>query len=190
MNIFDVHQKTGVAMRTLRKMERLGVLSVDKLDENTSRIISNLRNGNPLSVEQLFYFLRNPDASSSLPFEQWAPIIDSAIDTLGDVAADAMPWTPYGAALPLVWSGDETATALVCGWLRSMIDSSAGFDGSERDHAYVSVRLLHNVPDDKISLIVPKIKWIMWRCREHPSMTSYVRRDMARRVHYHRPFNI
>lgn len=187
MNIYQIAEQTGVSLRILKKLEKLGYLNVSETENPTvEKIRQNLRRRNPLSAEQQLYLLKNPSAMEFL--EDWDYVIEDYLNLLGNVIEERMPWRT---AASIVSSGDndKEATGRVAAWICDFIDQNSAFaKGATCEHTYLAVRMLADIPDNLLHMSVTTIRQAMKNCRRTKIMKGYWHTDpVKKRTIYHRP---
>lgn len=189
MDIYDISNKSGVSIRTLKKLEKFGVLNVQKSQNPTiQRIKGNLKRGNPLTAEQQFHLVKNPKDLKLLL--NWEFQIQAELDELGNVMQEKMPWE-ISVNAAFAGKRDMGAADLLAKWFCDFIDRNPAFsDGANRNHTYMAVRMLADIPDKYLHHTLPLIAQVMWNCRRTKRMVGYWHIDpKTRRTLYHRKAN-
>lgn len=181
-DIYTIHNRSKVSLRTLRKLEGMGYLKVDKqANPDLARVQANLRKGNPLTVEQLVLLQRNPDWLRQLgEYEDYAR---DRIDELGDTLEEAMPWKISSRLLDAA-AKDAEAIEMCARWLCQHIDTSPAYAHPGRPYAYVAVRMLADVPDNLLRVNIPIINGAITQIRKHPAMLGRSYLNDQRRTYF------
>lgn len=168
--IYEISNETGLSLRTLRTLEKKGYLKASKsADPIGDAARDNLKKGNRLTALQQLHLLRDPGARDRL--EKWSFEIDAQLDHLGDALADAAPWD-IASAIELAARREQGAIDKISNWLLSFIQVSEYFDKDKtRDHAFIAVRLLANVPEHSLVDLSKKVQACLWQVRRaHPEI--------------------
>jgi hypothetical protein len=162
--IFEISTQLDISLRTLRKLEKAGYLKATKsADPISDAARDNLKKGNRLTALQQLHLLRNPEARESLT--QWEYDIDATLEALGNVDADSAPWD-VSSAIELAARRDVDAINKISNWLISFIQVSEYFDKDKtRDHAFIAVRLLANVPSHSLEDLAKRAQACLWQVR-------------------------
>lgn len=186
MDIYDISNRTGVSIRTLKKLEKFGVLDAEKSrNPAIQKIKHNLKRGNPLTAAQQFHLVKNPKDMKYL--QDWEIAVQMCLDDLGDVMHEKMPWD-ISVNAGLAGKKDMEAADLLAQWFCNFIDRNPAFaDGASRNHAYLAVRMLADIPEKFLYLTLPLVAQAMWNCRRTKRMAGYWHIDAkTRRTLYHR----
>lgn len=186
MDIYETHIKSGVSLKKLKDLEKLGVLNVQRSKNPLiDKMKMNLNKGNRLSAEQQLHLLKNPNDAKLLL--RWEYEVSACLKALGDVEKEKMPW-PIAAKIDLAAAKHNDAVQYLAEWLCNFIDENPAFaNGASRDYAYLAVRIFADVPDLHLKLIISRAFAAIWNCRKTKRMTGYWHLDTKRRVRYHRP---
>lgn len=186
MDIYDLADKSGVSLRTLKKLEKLGALNLPKPKKPIiQKIKHNLKRGNPLTAEHLLHLVKNPEDVKL--FRAWEYIIQDYLEELGDAMQEKMPWH-ISAESSFAGNRDMEAAEKLAKWFCRFIDSSPAFaDGASCNHAYLAVRMLADIPDNLLYQSLPVAARAMLNCRKTKTMAGYWHTDpKTRRTRYHR----
>lgn len=188
MNIYEIHEKSNVSLRTLRKLEKLGFLKVGRTegDETLLKLTLNLRKGNPLTPRELLGLYKNPGWLESLG--KHAAAGDAWLEMLGDAKRDACPWS-IAAEIPGAAAGEADAIAALAKWLSQHIETSSAYE-EPRVYAYVAVRLLYNIPDNLLKMNFPVLGAAMLKIRKHPAMIGKSFVDDDRRTKFRKALDL
>lgn len=187
MDVYELSDKSGVSIRTLRKIEKFGVLNLQKSKNPViDKIKKNLKHGNRLTAEQQFHLVKNPKDAKLLL--RWEDEVQDCLNGLGDVMREKMPWE-ISANAAFAASKDMAAADRLAKWFCNFIDRNPAFaDGRSHDHAYMVVRMLADIPDNLLHLTAPVVAQAMWNTRRTKRMAGYWHIDpKTRRTRYHRP---
>jgi hypothetical protein len=169
--IFEISERSGLSVRTLNKLDKLGYLNATKSAEPiTDAARANLKKGNKLTALQQLYLLRNDKARASL--NQWQFEIDAQLDKLGDAIAEAVPWS-ISNAIELAARREAQAVDKIAQALFGFIQLSEHFDrGKIQDHAFIAVRLLADVPEHSLVNLSKKVQACLWQCRRSATLSD------------------
>lgn len=186
MDIYDISEKTGVAVRTLRKIDKCGYLKVIKSKNPIiDQMKENLRKGNRLTAIQQLHLVQNPKDVKLLA--RWEFEATEILAKLGNVSQEAMPWQIAHNA-DLAASKNKEAADKLAHWFCNFIDGNPAFaNGASCDHAYLVVRMLFDVPEHHLEHLAKIAQRAMWNCRGTKRMAGYYHTDSKRRTRYHRP---
>jgi len=186
MDIYELHERSKVSLRSLQKLHKLGALLIDKeVHPIYCKAQNTLRQGHVLTAEQLLFFHTNPEWIDRMGRHEIA--VRAALQELGDVEADQAS-RDIGAETAEAAMVNPQSIERIATWLSDMIDTSAGFDNrQEQGHAFVAVRLLADVPGDLWQFNVPHVSKALYRVRAHDLMQGRFRIDERKRVQYRRP---
>lgn len=161
--IDEIHVETGVAMRTLRRLEKAGYLRLTHAHNPTlAKIRVGLKRGNPLSAYQQFHLLKHPEDYATIMAQY--PAVRDTLAALGNVEATAAPWNGVSAQIDIAArNNNPEATAAIADYLLDLFSTLA--PGVSVNHAYIAVRLLWNVPAAHLDSIAPKLIGALWRTR-------------------------
>lgn len=168
--IYEISTQLDISLRTLRKLDKAGYLKATKsADPITDSARDNLKKGNRLTALQQLHLLRNPEARESLT--QWEYDIDATLEALGNVDADSAPWD-VSSAIELAARREQGAIDKISNWLISFIQVSEYFDKDKtRDHAFIAVRLLAEIPEHSLVDLSKKAQACLWQVRRaHPDI--------------------
>lgn len=162
--IYDISKQLDISLRTLRKIDKAGYLKASKsIDPITDSARDNLKKGNRLTALQQLHLLRNPGARETLT--QWEYDIDATLEALGDAIGEGAPWD-VSSAIELAARREPGSVDKIADWLSNLILFSDSFDkGAEKDHAFIAVRLLANVPDHSLEILAKKTQACLWNVR-------------------------
>lgn len=164
-DIFTIKQKSGVAMRSLRKLDKLGYLHVDKNKDKVAETINaTLSNRNRLNTLQLLHLYRNPKIAEKLDLEY-------DVDKLGNVEDEAAPWVPVGVRIATAAGRSPEAIETVAEYCKSVLDRLPA--GVEVEHAYLGVRLLYNAAPEFLDEVSTKLRGAMWKVRASDILAGY-----------------
>jgi hypothetical protein len=184
--IYEIAKASGLSLRTLRKLEKIGALNATKSsDPITDAARENLKKGNKLTALQQLHLLRNPAARDTL--QQWDLEIDAILKRLGDAISEAIPWSVSN-AIELCARREPEAIDKIASAIRNLIQLSDAFDkGQSQDHAFIAVRLLAGVPDHSLDSLAKRAQACLWNCRRSPILSDCWRLNERGQTEYFRP---
>lgn len=181
-DILAIHEKSGVALRSLRKLDRLGFLHVDKTKDKIGDSIKlTIKKHSRLNTLQLLHLYQTPKLADKLDLE-------SEVRELGDVSRDAAPWIPVGVRIQSAAGRSADAIVTIAEFIRDILDTLPA--GQEVNHAYIGVRLLANVPEEHISNTLKKLRPCMWNVRASEILAGYSRLDKNGTSRYFRKIEL
>lgn len=180
MNIHKIAEKSRVPLKHLRRLEKLGVLKVDKnTDEMPDKIRLAIQRGNALSAEQCLYLLKRDDWQDEFP--EFVERAENQIDCLGDPSKSAAPWGAVAMYVADVSAKNTKATETVALWLVHCINT---MQSAQCDHTYLAVRLLWNVPEIVVPMMAKALHHCMWNCRKSEILSGYWRSEGGKTVYH------
>lgn len=182
-DIHKIAEITGLSVRALRRLDKHGFLKVTKsTDPVADAIRANLKKGNRLTALQQYHLLKNPKLRETL--DQWDYEIDQILREQGDALDNGAPWS-ISSAIDLASRKDKSAVEKIARWLAEFIQRDSGFDNCvARDHAYLAVRLLANIPEHQLDFLAGKIPACIWQCRNHEIMREFWRVEDGRTIYF------
>lgn len=183
--IYELAKASGLSLRTLRKLEKLGALNASKSsDPITDAARENLKKGNKLTALQQLHLLRNPSARDTL--QQWDLEIDAILKRLGDAIGEAIPWN-ISNAIELAARREPAAIEKISEAILNLIQFSDAFDkGRTQDHAFIAVRLLADVPAHSLESLAKRVQACLWQCRRSALVDAWRLNDRGQ-TEYFRP---
>lgn len=165
MNIFDLADKSGISVKKLRVLDKLGGLRHDANATPLDGIAATIRSGNRLSVAQLVYLIENPAGALELG-DKYAGKAQTQLDELGRVKGQEAPRS-ISALILDAFENNPEAVAAVVGWCKSIIPAEPV------GHSYIATRLLLGVPENLRVHDFPRLRRLMSNCREHPEFAGW-----------------
>lgn len=87
-DIYEINLKTGISIKKLKSMDRLGFLKATKQENpEVARMEWTLRKGNPLSAPNLVRLIESPDLIFDLG--EYISVAEEQIEALGDAKGEA-----------------------------------------------------------------------------------------------------
>lgn len=184
--IYEISTQLDISLRTLRKLDKAGYLKATKsADPITDSARNNLKKGNRLTALQQLHLLRNPEARESLT--QWEFEVDEQLDRLGQALSEAIPWE-ISSLIELAARREPGAVAKVSQAIYGLIQVSDAFDnGAQKDHAFIAVRLLADVPEHSLVSLSKKAQACLWQCRRSPILSDCWKLNDQGKTVYFRP---
>jgi len=191
MDIHEIHDASGIGIRSLRKLEKLGVLKVSKSSAHPelSRIRAALRRGNPLTAYQLVTLYRYPAMLEQVGDARAKTRAEIAVEALGDVKGEACPWS-IAADIPGAAIKEKEAIRSLATWIVRHIDAHAADYERGQFHAYLAVRLLYEVPENLMQQNYPVLAPALLQIRKHPVMWGYSATNEKGHTVYRKPLDL
>lgn len=185
MDIYEISNRSGVSLRVLRKLEKLGVLLVSRPDNpEIEKMQYDLRKGNALTTLQLCALIEDDSLSAYLG--DYAGKALEQVKALGNVDKEKAS----AAIVALVDRAAKDDPAAVLGlveWMQSTIPSAG-----DCNHHYLAVRLLLGAGKSLRAYVAGRVPRAFLNCRNTPEFASWfvVRQIKSRSITlYHRPAN-
>lgn len=170
MNIYEVAAQFKISVSKLRKMDKAGLLRLDKAHPLTDSMRFYLGKGKPLTVAQLVALVEDP----------------TIIEHLGEKAGAAMAQVaalgaPDGAPMEVVAEidqasrGDHDAICRIIPWLKTQILVAASQGQPVINHHYLAVRLVLGSPAGLRDYNAARIARALLNCRRHPGFAGWWR---------------
>lgn len=182
MNIYEIADKSGIAVRTLRKLEKIGWPKPEPVNPMIDSMIYMLGRAQQLTVMQLVELIEKPELL--LELGKHAPRASAQIEALGIV--EPAP-RHIVAEIDDAASGHAGATQVLAQWLQKIIPA-----GESVGHHYLAVRLLHGAPENMRKYIYARIPKALLNVRatdRFAGWSSSVERGGkgSKMTRYHRP---
>ena len=184
VDIYEINLKTGISVKKLKSMDRLGFLKTTKPETpEVVKMLWTVRKGNRLSVVHLLRLVENPD----LVFElgDYASTAEAQVEALGDAKGEA--------AAPIIANivdgasrNEQEAVEALEQWMKREIPY-------DRDvpHHYLAVRALLGVSVHLRPYLAGRISRAFQNVRERPSFYAWYSFQTTRYARnatvYHRP---
>lgn len=177
-----IHNKTKIPMRHLVQLQERGYLPAQKPDKTVSAILASLRKhpDRPLPPDQALWLLFNRDKLPVI-LEKRKKQIDDQLSDLGDIKADAAPWS-IASRVGLAAGHDVESVALLAQWARGALSTLPA--GQTVPYAWLACRLLINAPGHHLPLLVRSLIKAIQLIRKHPAMSGCWH-TVEHRVAYH-----
>lgn len=184
VDVYAINLKTGISIRTLKKMERLGFLKTTKpQNPETARMEWTLRKGNPLSVINLLRLIENPDLIFELG--EYTDKAESQVAALGDAKGEAAQ-PSIATVIDSAARDDPEYVEALAQWMMIAIPL-----GRDVPHHYLAVRALLGVSVNLRPYLAGRIARAFQNVRETPSFygwfTFKTTRYARNATFYHRP---
>lgn len=182
MNIHEIRDKSGVSLRALRKLEKLGVLKTESVDPMTEKIIYMLSKSQRLPVDALVALVEAPDLM--LELGRYAGEAEYQVSSLGKVERDKAP-ADVAAEIEMAAKGDDAACEKLAYWLQTVIPKDCAVG-----HHFVAVRLLLGAPPSLRSYYYSRLPRALLNVRRHPGFagwSSYTATGKGKLSQYHAP---
>ena len=169
MNIFEVAHKTGISLKSLRKLEKLK-LDFGALDDepdtylHAAKIRFMLMRKGTLTVEQLLQLIDDRDIFDEL--KKYRAAAQTQVDALGDFKATAAPIEVQG-AIDSAAGGDVIAAREIATWLRRILPAAPV------SHAWVAVRLIVPLIPLHRETMAPRVSLALMHTRRLPEFAGY-----------------
>lgn len=180
MNIHELSSRTNISLSNLRKLERLGVLTVDAEPELAPALRFHLGRHAQLSVAQILDILAAPDVLEDLG--RYAIPVRAQIAALGNVKAAPREVT---AAIFDAGKGDPEACEIIGTWLRDVLPADPV------SYYWIAVRLLYGLPETLKSQYTKRLNIALANVRKLDSFAGWYHMESAgavrNTVRYHKP---
>ncbi|TXH82289.1 MAG: hypothetical protein E6Q77_06575 [Rhizobium sp.] len=170
MNIYEVASAFKISVSKLRKLDKAGLMRLDKAHPLTDSMRFYLGKGKPLTVAQLVALVED------------ATIIEQLGDKAGVALAQvAMLGAPSAAPFEVVAEidqaarGDNDAICRVLPWLKSTILTAQSQGQPTIGHHYLAVRLVLGSPASLREYNMARIARALLNCRRHPGFEGWWR---------------
>lgn len=158
MNIFEIAEKFDVSLRTLRRLEKGGVLRCKPRDPILDALQYSLAKGNALSVAQLAALIDNPDWL--LDLGRYAGAAEIQLEGVGKPREEAAPRS-VTLHLEDAARGDPAAAAKIGTWIVGMLPEHPV------NYAYVGSRLFYGVPETQRKSAIGRIGKAVTAAKRH-----------------------
>lgn len=184
MDIYGISNRSGLSLRSLRKLEQLAVLKTTPPDNPVIEPMRyNIRKGHSLTALQLAALVEDPDLLWELG--DHSEKTQARIDGLGDCQGSKAPM-PIVLAVEGAAKDKAEAIELLCDWLRSIIPPVGPVT-----HYFVAVRLLLGVVPNLRKYVASRIPQALLNCRNAESFAGWSSKEPDNRgrnvTRYHRP---
>lgn len=170
MNIFELSEKSGISVKKLRLLDKLGGLRHDANVTELDTIRDALREGNNLSVAHLVYLIENP--AGILELGKYAPKAHAQLAELDNPAKQPAP-REIASQILEAFEKEPDACAALIGWFKTIIPARPV------GHSYIAARLLLGVPENVREFDLPRLRRVMSNCREHPDFAGWHRKEKS-----------
>lgn len=183
-NIYEIYNKSDVSLRTLKKLDRLGFLKSDEIENpEIAKMICALQKGNRLSVAHRVMLIDEPPLLFKLG--KYARHAKEQLDELGDAKGEAAK--PAISFVIDQASRDQLNEVAALGkWMKRIIPAD-----QEVSHHYVAVRALLGVSPDSRNHIAGQINRAFLNVRNSPDFVGWFTLKPTRHGNnvsfYHRP---
>lgn len=169
MNVFELSSKTNISIKSLRKLEKLKLLTLDPdppSDEHPSapRMRFILMRQGQLSVPYLMTLLTKPDTLYDL--RKYEPRARAQIAALGDYQATLAP-KEVTAVIDRAAGADTDAALALAQWLGDVLPAEPV------GHHWVAVRLLLPLPEFQREQAMPIINLALLHMRKLDTFRPY-----------------
>jgi len=137
MNIYELGKKSGLPLKTLRMLDKLGALKVEADTGPLSAMIFHMKGNMFFTTGMLLQLLDNPALVGELAYvsPRYERRARAQIDELGDVAASHAPKS-VTAEIAQAAKGDDDAALVIAQWLMAALPSDPV------PHHWAAIRLL------------------------------------------------
>jgi hypothetical protein len=183
MNIFELADKSGVSLRTLRKIEKLlKGRPIAASDPVIDAIRVQSRKSRALSVSQYMALIDDPDLIDALGTR--AENVQDALDAIGDAVGEAAP-RDVTMHIQDAAKGNAEAAAILARWMRDALPVQGNVS-----HAYLALRLLYGVPENVRHYVLPLVPRAMQAAKRQDALAGHwrvVQNGSIRATEYFRP---
>lgn len=188
MNIFDLSQKTRIPMKSLRKLEKLGVLIVDREPDIISEIAFHMRTNWQLSLPMLMHFVDQPELLDDLGYvsARYRQRAETQIEALGDLSQHLAP-LKVTSAIDGAARNESEAIAILETWLKDVLPCDPV------SYYWICVRLLKPQNEFLRAAALPLLKLAMMNVRKSDTFKAYwVSKELGSRttIRYRKPLDL
>lgn len=172
MNIFEISDKSGISVKRLRVLDKLGVLRHDASTTIVDEMRSTFREGNKLNVAQLVHLVENP--AGLLELGRYAEKARAQLEAAKDVAGqvNAAPLEVASQILEAFENQADACEALIA-WAKTVIPPHPV------GHSYLATRLLLGVPEGSRKHDAARLHRALMNCRARPSFAGWWRKEKS-----------
>jgi len=168
MNIHELHEKSGVSLRTLRKIEKLlKGRPIGASDPVVDAIKSQTNRTRPLSVAQYMALIDKPELIDALGNR--AERIEQELETIGDAIGQAAP-REVTLRLQDAAKLNPEAVAIIAQWMQSAIPEQGCVP-----YAYLALRLIYGVPENLRRNALPLVPRAIQAAKQHEALAGHWR---------------
>lgn len=170
MNIYEVARDFKISLSKLRKLDKAGLLRLDKSDPIVDAMRFYLGKGKPLTVPQLVALVESPALIEDLG--------DKAGTALAQVAMlNAPTAAPFEVAAEIDQAarGDLDAIGRIVPWLKSTLIAAESQGHGVVGHHYLAVRLALASPAGLRDYNMARIPRALLNCRRYPGFAGWWR---------------
>lgn len=164
MNIFELSDKSGIAVKRLRILDKLGALRHDASTTPTDEILATLKGGNRLNVGQLVYLVEN--RGELLELGKYTDKARAQLAEIGNTTGQGAP-REIASQILEAFEREPAAVAALVAWAKTIIPARPV------GHAFIAARLLLGVPKATRGYDAPRLRRVMLNCREHPEFAGW-----------------
>jgi hypothetical protein len=186
IDIYEMHLKSGVSIRHLKKLQRLGFLrAIDPENPEIAKMLCTLKKGNPLGALQLTVLAESPSLIWELG--RYASKARAQVEALGDVKAD----TPSPMiAMTLIEAAKREPDLVEVQRLERWMKKVIPVEG-EVPHQFLAARALFGMSDSSKPFYAGMAAKAFANVRRRPSFEGWFTIRSAshdrRKTFYHQP---
>lgn len=170
MNIYEVAAQFKISVSKLRKMDKAGILKLDKSHPLTDSMRFYLGKGQPLTVAQLVALVEDPTI-----IEQLGEKAGVALAQVAALNAPTAAPLETVAEIDQASRGDTDAIGRLIPYLKTQILLAASQGHSVINHHYLAVRLVLGSPASLRDYNAARIARALLNCRRHPGFAGWWR---------------
>lgn len=187
MNIYELAKRTRVPLKTLRKVDKVGALNVEKDFGPISELVFHMSTNQVFTVPMLMHMVDNPELIDDLGYVSatYQRRAQAQFAALGDLSACLAP-SAVTAEIRQAAKGDDDAALVIAEWLMSVLPPDPV------SHYWVAVRLLKPLNEFMRGQYMPSIKLALLNVRKLPEFAGYWRSEKIgtrNTIKYFRPAN-
>ena len=164
MDIHQISETSGVSIRKLRKLDKMGVLKLDKENEDLSKIRFYISKGQSIPALQLLYLVENPDDIFELG--NAAGEAQSQVDALA-IGEDSAAPVDVCSVIDLAAARDRPdEVERLCDWLLGILPADPV------PYSFIAVRVLLGASLSTRALIAARLPKALLNVRALPRFAA------------------
>lgn len=165
MNIHEMATRTGISLKSLRKLEKLRLLKVDAESDIVSEIRFHFARSGQMTVAHMLALIDNPNV-----IQEFSPAyqkrVKTQLEALGDYATSKAPLSVTASLLSAA-GRDPDGALVVAEWLKGVLPFEPV------SHYWVSVRLLVGLGAEQRAQYIPLVGLALLHTRALPEFAGY-----------------
>jgi hypothetical protein len=179
MNIYEFTKKAGLTLKAARKIEKLGVLKLDKENDRVAELVFHMRGNMTFNLRMLLWFLDDPALIEELGYasERYAKRARAQLESLGDIKATAAP-AEVTAEIRQAGKGDDDAALVIAQWLIGVLPAQPV------PYHWIAARLLAPLNEFMREQNSPMLTLALLGVRKLPEFAGYWRTTKSKNIEY------